>query len=797
MKMKYNQQQLSRHLFWVIVILCLWSFSGISAKSYEPKDDIIIANCEGISTWSATATYVGGNRVSYNGMLYEAKWWNQNRNPETYSGRDDEWRNLGTCDGGDSNILPTITISSPSSGSTFSEGNTITVTANASDADGIITKVEFFNNNTLLGEDTSAPFSFTINNLTVGNYTLNAKAFDNDEASQISSPVTITVESSGGDGGNCDTASYVDGASYATGDIVQNFGKEYECLVGGWCSIGGVYTPGGSADWAWPSAWKELGTCDVNPPDNQSPVVEITQPFNGETFEIGQSVIITAAASDPDGSISKVEFFVDGNKIEEQTATPYTANWTAVTGNHTLTVRATDDKGSASDSNPITISVGDVLPPDTGLPARILNGYWHNFQNGSGLIRLRDVSSNWDVINVSFAEPKISSTDGELGFELAPEFSTINYTENDFKSDIQFLKGIGKKVIISIGGAEGQVRLNTISSRDKFVNSMISIIEEYDFDGMDIDFEGQSLSLDLGDTDFRNPTTPVLVNTINAVKSVCNHFGDNFILTMAPETFFVQLGYSFYGGISQGADRRAGAYLPLIHALRDKLTFLQVQYYNSGSITALDDRFYSMGNADFYVSLVDMLLKGFPITGDNSKFFPALRSDQILIGVPATVNAGNGYTGSQGVINALDYIIKGNSFGGQYSLSQTYPKLRGVMSWSINWDQFGSFAFSNPVREYLDGLESRQITTSIQSKALLYPNPLQDRLQMQFDAKASVEYTLEMYNHIGVKVFEYIGVQTDKRASSQIPGIDTLESGIYIYKIKVADKSYSGKIIKE
>jgi len=326
---------------------------------------------------------------------------------------------------------------------------------------------------------------------------------------------------------------------------------------------------------------------------------------------------------------------------------------------------------------------------------------------------------------------------------------------------------------------------------------MISIIEKYDFDGMDIDFEGQSLSLDLGDTDFRNPTTPVLVNTINAVKSVCNHFGDNFILTMAPETFFVQLGYSFYGGISQGADRRAGAYLPLIHALRDKLTFLQVQYYNSGSITALDDRFYSMGNADFYVSLVDMLLKGFPITGDNSKFFPALRSDQILIGVPATVNAGNGYTGSQGVINALDYIIKGNSFGGQYSLSKTYPKLRGVMSWSINWDQFGNFAFSNPVREYLDGLESRQITTSVQSKALLYPNPLQDQLQIQFDVKVSVEYTLEMYNHIGVKVFEYTGVQTDKRTSSQIPGIDILKSGIYIYKIKIADKSYSGKIIKQ
>ena len=237
------------------------------------------------------------------------------------------------------------------------------------------------------------------------------------------------------------------------------------------------------------------------------------------------------------------------------------------------------------------------------LPERVIVGYWHNFDNGSGFIRPENVSTKFDVVNISFAEP-ISGSTSLIDFTPDP----ANITDTDFRAGIQALQNRGQDVVISIGGANGTVQLNTIAERDEFVNSMISIIEDYGFNGMDIDFEGQSLSLNLGDDDFRNPTTPRIVNLIDAINSVYNHFGNEFILTMAPETFFVQLGYSFYGGISAGADRRAGAYLPVIHALRDKLDFLQVQYYNSGSITALDDQFYAMGNADFYVSLVDMLL---------------------------------------------------------------------------------------------------------------------------------------------------------------------------------------------
>jgi chitinase len=181
------------------------------------------------------------------------------------------------------------------------------------------------------------------------------------------------------------------------------------------------------------------------------------------------------------------------------------------------------------------------------------------------------------------------------------------------------------------------------------VSSASAIIDHYGLDGVDIDFEGHSLSLDTGDRDFRNPTTPVIVNLISALKSLKARYGAGFVLTMAPETFFVQLGYQFYGsGQFGGADPRAAAYLPVIDALRDDLTLLHVQDYNSGPIMGLDNQFHTMGVADFHVAMTDMLLTGFPIEGNPANVFPPLRQDQVAFGLPASVNAGNGFTSVTG-----------------------------------------------------------------------------------------------------------------------------------------------------
>ncbi|MBP1999092.1 chitinase [Paenibacillus shirakamiensis] len=345
---------------------------------------------------------------------------------------------------------------------------------------------------------------------------------------------------------------------------------------------------------------------------------------------------------------------------------------------------------------------------NAAVASKTLVGYWHNFDNGSGFIKLRDVSPKFDVINVSFAEPSAGVTNGTIGFV------PYNYTDADFKADVAYLQSQGKKVIISIGGANGQVQLGTTAARDNFVNSVTAIIEKYGFDGLDVDFEGHSLFLNAGDSDFKNPTTPVIVNLISALRSINSHFGtDKFYLTMAPETFFVQLGYSFYGGSCISCDSRAGAYLPVIYATRDILDWLQVQNYNSGPITGLDDQYHNMGTADFHVAMADMLLAGFPIAKNANSFFPALRPDQVVLGLPANANAGGGFTSVAEVQKALDALMKGVQLSSYKMRSSTsgFPDFRGLMTWSINWDKFNNFEFSNSHRAYLDSFSPPVVDT--------------------------------------------------------------------------------------
>lgn len=93
---------------------------------------------------------------------------------------------------GSNNTDPEVSITSPSFGSTFTEGENITITANASDADGNIVSVEFFNGTTSLGTDNSAPYSVSITTVG-GTYNLTALATDNDDATTTSEEINITV----------------------------------------------------------------------------------------------------------------------------------------------------------------------------------------------------------------------------------------------------------------------------------------------------------------------------------------------------------------------------------------------------------------------------------------------------------------------------------------------------------------------------------------------------------------------------------------------------------------------------
>jgi galactose oxidase-like protein/Big-like domain-containing protein len=91
------------------------------------------------------------------------------------------------------NSLPSVTLTQPTNGQTFTAPATVNLAATASDTDGTVSKVEFFNGTTKLGEDTSAPYSFTWSGVTAGSYTLTARATDDAGGVTTSAPATITV----------------------------------------------------------------------------------------------------------------------------------------------------------------------------------------------------------------------------------------------------------------------------------------------------------------------------------------------------------------------------------------------------------------------------------------------------------------------------------------------------------------------------------------------------------------------------------------------------------------------------
>src|SRR4051812_20999677 len=138
--------------------------------------------------------------------------------------------------------------------------------------------------------------------------------------------------------------------------------------------------------------------------------------------------------------------------------------------------------------------------------------------------------------------------------------------------------------------------------------------------------------------------------------------------------------------------------------MRNDLTILHVQDYNSGPIMGLDNQYHNMGGADFHIAMTDMLVAGFPVAGNTANMFPALRPDQVAFGAPATVNAGNGYVAPAAVQQAFGCLAKGTNCGGYTLRGGAHSDLRGLMTWSINWDHFNGYEFQNQNGAYIKSI---------------------------------------------------------------------------------------------
>jgi len=91
------------------------------------------------------------------------------------------------------NTPPSVSLTAPVEGSMYNAPATVLVSANATDSDGTISKVDFYNDTTLIGTETSAPYTLSWNSVAAGSYALTAKATDNSGASTASGAVSISV----------------------------------------------------------------------------------------------------------------------------------------------------------------------------------------------------------------------------------------------------------------------------------------------------------------------------------------------------------------------------------------------------------------------------------------------------------------------------------------------------------------------------------------------------------------------------------------------------------------------------
>ncbi|MEU9660189.1 chitinase [Streptomyces chartreusis] len=347
-----------------------------------------------------------------------------------------------------------------------------------------------------------------------------------------------------------------------------------------------------------------------------------------------------------------------GTKVTAVTGTSATVTGLAASTSYSFQVTATNSAGESPKSAAVTgtTTAGPVGP---ALPKHAVTGYWQNFNNGATVQKLADVQSQYDIIAVAFADA--TSTPGAVTFNL-DSAGLGGYTVDQFKADIRAKQAAGKKVIVSVGGERGTVAVNDSASAANFANSVYSLMQTYGFDGVDIDLE--------------NGLNATYMT--QALRSLSSKAGSSLIITMAPQTIDMQ--------------STSNSYFQTALNIKDILTVVNMQYYNSGSMLGCDGKVYSQGSVDFLTALACIQLEG------------GLAPSQVGLGLPAsTRGAGSGYVAPSVVNNALDCLAKGTNCG-SFKPSRTYPDLRGAMTWSTNWDATAGNAWSNAVGPHVHAL---------------------------------------------------------------------------------------------
>lgn len=275
-------------------------------------------------------------------------------------------------------------------------------------------------------------------------------------------------------------------------------------------------------------------------------------------------------------------------------------------------------------------------------------GYYHNFgpEPGSGYqggtpsaVDLDKINSFYNVITVAF-----------MNGQGIPTFKPYDKTDQEFREQVGKLNSEGRAVLLSLGGADSHIELHN-GQEQAFADEIIRLVNLYGFDGLDIDLEQNAI--DAGNNDTVIP---------QALKMVREHFekeGKHFIISMAPEFPYL---------------RTNGKYVSLIKNLENEYDFIAPQLYNqAGDGLTWDNQWIAQNNDDLKYEFLLGMSKSL---NEGINDFIKIPAEKLVLGLPANEDAGaNGF-----VKNSLDvYKVFDN-------MKQSKTPLKGVMTWSINWD---------------------------------------------------------------------------------------------------------------
>jgi hypothetical protein len=276
----------------------------------------------------------------------------------------------------ETNQLPNVSITSPANNATFLTGAVANITASASDIDGTVSQVEFFVDGKSVGVDNTAPYEKAYTTI-LGNHLLTAVAKDNKGDSTISEEIKISVKDNqaptvtvgvvataitGYMVALTATANDVDGTVDSVRFFVDNnyIGTDKTAPYSfNWnATVGSHKVKAIAIDNKGLTGTSKDSTILVK--DNVAPIVTVSNPANAIT---GDAVVITATATDSDGTISSVEFFVDDVSVGTDATSPYTISYKTTVGKHFIKAVATDNFGLKGTSKKDSITVVNNQAP--------------------------------------------------------------------------------------------------------------------------------------------------------------------------------------------------------------------------------------------------------------------------------------------------------------------------------------------------------------------------------------------------------------------------------------------------